>query len=132
VQCGRYVADHIVGGAVLEVEGVDIARGSPTPTYRPLAEFLTAPCGTVAVTSLRCAPVLFTDIVASPAHARPRRRPAVACVRQRFRESAGRTHEPSRRHGGQYHGRRHLHPFDGPTQAIRCAEAPCARTETLG
>ena len=32
VQCGRYLADHIPGARLLEVEGRDHAPGSPIPT----------------------------------------------------------------------------------------------------
>jgi class 3 adenylate cyclase len=75
---------------------------------------------------------LFTDMVASTAHAAATGDERWRAVLQRFGEI---TAELTERFGGtvvKSIGDGHLTTFDGPTQAIRCAEALCADAESLG
>ena len=76
--------------------------------------------------------VLFTDMVASTQHAAATGDQRWRAVLQRFGEI---TAELTQRFGGtvvKSTGDGHLATFDGPTQAIRCAEALRADAETLG
>ena len=76
--------------------------------------------------------VLFTDMVASTARAAATGDQRWRAVLQRFGEI---TADLAERFGGtvvKSTGDGHLATFDGPTQAIRCAEALCADAETLG
>jgi class 3 adenylate cyclase len=76
--------------------------------------------------------VLFTDIVASTQHAAASGDERWRAVLHRFGEI---TSELTQRFGGtvvKNTGDGHLATFDGPTQAIRCAEALRADAETLG
>ena len=76
--------------------------------------------------------MLFTDIVASTQHAAATGDERWRAVLQRFGEI---TADLTQRFGGtvvKSTGDGHLTTFDGPTQAIRCAEALRADAETLG
>ena len=76
--------------------------------------------------------VLFTDMVASTQHAAARGDERWRAVLHRF---DGITTQLTERFGGtvvKSTGDGHLATFDGPTQAIRCAEALRADAETLG
>jgi class 3 adenylate cyclase len=76
--------------------------------------------------------VLFTDIVASTARAAAAGDERWRAVLQRFDEI---TADLTQRFGGtvvKSTGDGHLATFDGPTRAIRCAEALRADAETLG
>ena len=76
--------------------------------------------------------MLLTDIVASTQRAAATGDQRWGAVLQRFREI---TADLTQRFGGtvvQHTGDGHLATFDGPTQAIRCAEALRADAETLG
>src|SRR4029078_8629700 len=76
--------------------------------------------------------VLFTDMVASTAHAAATGDERWRALLHRFGEI---TAEVTERFGGtvvERTGDGHLMTFDGPTQAIRCAEALRAEAETLG
>jgi class 3 adenylate cyclase len=119
VQCGRYLADHIPGARYLEVDGVDHAP------------FLTEPAApSQSHRALRT--VLFTDIVASTQHAAATGDERWRAVLHRFGEI---TADLTNRFGGtvvKSTGDGYLATFDGPTQAIRCAEALRADAETLG
>src|SRR5207245_3631 len=124
VQEGRYIADHVPGARLLEVEGDDHAPWLTEPdlTMSTVEEFLT---GTHASTHTRRAlrTVLFTDLVASTER-------AAAMGDQRWHALIDRFDELSRSAVARFDGQvvkstgdGHLATFDGPAQAIRCAEA---------
>ena len=134
VQGGRYLADHIPGARYLEVEGVDHAPflTEPDKILTEIEEFLTGGHAAPSQSHRALRTVLFTDIVASTAHAAATGDERWRAVLQRFREI---TAELTERFGGTVvssTGDGHLMTFDGPTQAIRCAEALRADAETLG
>ena len=80
VQCGRYVADHIPGARMLEVDGVDHAPWltEPDRILTTIEEFLTGSHAAPAQSHRALRTVLFTDIVASTRSRRGRGRRAVA------------------------------------------------------
>ncbi len=134
VQCGRYLADHIPGARWLEVDGVDHAPWftDPDRILTAIEEFLTGSHAAPAQSHRALRTVLFTDMVASTQH-------AAAAGDERWRAVLHRlgeiTAELAQRFGGtvvKSTGDGHLITFDGPTQAIRCAEALRADAETLG
>ena len=134
VQGGRYLADHIRGARYLEVEGVDHAPflTEPDKILTGIEEFLTGSHAAPSQSHRALRTVLFTDMVASTQH-------AAAAVDERWRAVLHRfgeiTAELTQRFGGtvvKSTGDGHLTTFDGPTQAIRCAEALRADAETLG
>jgi class 3 adenylate cyclase/pimeloyl-ACP methyl ester carboxylesterase len=134
VQFGRYLADHIPGARYLEVEGVDSSFlfTEPDTILTAIEEFLTGSHAAPAPSHRALRTVLFTDMVASTKH-------AVASGDQRWRAVLHRfgeiTADLTERFGGtvvKSTGDGHLATFDGPTQAIRCAEALRADAETLG
>jgi pimeloyl-ACP methyl ester carboxylesterase len=134
VQCGRYLADHIPGARYLEVEGVDVAPWltEPDTILAGIEEFLTGSHAAPAPSRRALRTVLFTDMVASTQHAATAGDERWRAVLQRFGEI---TAELTQRFGGtvvKSTGDGHLATFDGPTQAIRCAEALRADAETLG
>ena len=134
VQCGRYLADHIPGARYLEVDGADHAPWftEPDRILTGIEEFLTGSHAAPAQSHRALRTVLFTDMVASTAHAAATGDERWRAVLQRFGEI---TADLTERFGGtvvQSTGDGHLTTFDGPTQAIRCAEALRADVETLG
>jgi class 3 adenylate cyclase len=134
VQCGRYLADHIPGARWLEVEGVDSLPWltEPDKILTGIEEFLTGSHAAPTQSHRALRTVLFTDIVASTTHAAATGDQRWRAVLERFREI---TAELTNRFGGTVvssTGDGHLTTFDGPTQAIRCAEALRADAETLG
>ena len=134
VQEGRYVADHIPGARLLEVDGANHAPwlADPDMFTTEIEEFLTGGHAAPSQSRRALRTVLFTDIVASTQHAAATGDERWRAVLQRFREI---TAELTQRFGGtvvQHTGDGHLITFDGPTQAIRCAEALRADAETLG
>jgi class 3 adenylate cyclase/pimeloyl-ACP methyl ester carboxylesterase len=134
VQCGRYFADHIAGARWIEVEGVDSLPWltEPGKVLTEIEKFLTGSHAAPPQSHRALRTVLFTDIVASTAHAAATGDERWRAVLQRFREI---TAELTNRFGGAVvnsTGDGHLATFDGPTQAIRCAEALRADAETLG
>jgi pimeloyl-ACP methyl ester carboxylesterase len=133
VQAGRYLADHIPGARLLEVEGVDVAPWltEPDRILAGIEEFLTGSHAAPAQSHRALRTVLFTDIVASTQHAAATGDERWRAVLQRFGEI---TTELTERFGGtvvKSTGDGHLTTFDGPTQAIRCAEALRTEAETL-
>jgi class 3 adenylate cyclase/alpha-beta hydrolase superfamily lysophospholipase len=131
VQYGRYLADHIPGARYLEVEGKDSLL-LLDKLLTGIEEFLTGSHAAPSPSHRALRTVVFTDMVASTAHAAATGDERWRVVLQRFREVAA---DLTNRFGGtvvQYTGDGHLATFDGPTQAIRCAEALRAETETLG
>ncbi len=133
VQSGRYLADHIPGARMLELEGTDHAPwlSDPDMITTKIEEFLTGSHAAPAQSHRALRTVLFTDIVASTER-------AAATGDERWRAVLHRLDEVTatltQRFGGtvvKSTGDGHLATFDGPTQAIRCAEALRAETETL-
>jgi class 3 adenylate cyclase len=134
VQCGRYLADHIPGARFLEVDGVDHAPWftEPDTILTEIEEFLTGSHAAPSQSHRALRSVLFTDMVASTEHAAATGDERWRAVLQRFGEI---TAELTQRFDGtviKCTGDGHLTTFDGPTQAIRCAEALRADAETLG
>ena len=134
VQGGRYLADHIPGARYLEVEGVDHAPflTEPDKILAGIEEFLTGSHAAPAQSHRALRTVLFTDIVASTQHAAASGDERWRAVLHRFGEI---TADLTERFGGtvvKSTGDGHLATFDGPTQAIRCAEALRDDAETLG
>ena len=108
--------------------------GSPIPTgsLTGIEEFLTGSHAAPSQSHRALRTVLFTDMVASTQHAAATGDERWRAVLHRFGEI---TAELTERFGGtvvKSTGDGHLATFDGPTQAIRCAEALRADAETLG
>jgi len=133
VQFGRDMADHIPGARLLEVEGRDHAwLADPDRIFTVIEEFLTGSHAAPAQSHRALRTVLFTDIVASTHQAAATGDERWRAVLQRFGELAA---ELTERFGGtviKSTGDGHLMTFEGPTQAIRCAEALRVESETLG
>jgi class 3 adenylate cyclase len=134
VQCGRYLADHIPGARYLEVDGAEHAPWftEPDKILTGIEEFLTGSHAAPAQSHRALRTVLFTDMVASTEHAAAAGDERWRAVLHRFGEI---TADLTERFGGtvvKSTGDGHLTTFDGPTQAIRCAEALRADAETLG
>lgn len=133
VHCGRYLADHIPGARLLEVDGEDHAPWFSQPD-RMMSEIekLTGSHAAPAQSHRALRTVLFTDIVASTQRAAATGDERWRAVLQRFGEV---TTELAQRFGGtvvKSTGDGHLVTFEGPTQAMRCAESLSAEAETLG
>ena len=134
VQGGRYLSDHIPGARLLEVDGVDHVPWliDPDRILTRIEEFLTGSHAAPAQSHRAPRTVLFTDIVASTQHAAATGDERWRAVLHRIGEI---TADLTQRFGGtvvKSTGDGHLMTFDGPTQAIRCAEALRAEAETLG
>ena len=134
VQWGRYLADHIPGARLLEVDGGDHAPwlADPDRIATEIEEFITGSHAAPSLSRRALRTVLFTDIVASTQHAAATGDERWRAVLDRFDEI---TAELTQRFGGtvvESTGDGHLITFDGPTQAIRCAEALRADVEALG
>ena len=130
VRYGRHLADHIAGARYLEVEGNSFASDDTILTA--IEEFLTGSHAAPAPSRRALRTVLFTDMVASTQQAAAAGDERWRAVLQRFGEI---TAEHTQLFGGavvKSTGDGHLTTFDGPTQAIRCAEALRAEAETLG
>jgi class 3 adenylate cyclase len=133
VQAGRYLADHITGARYLEVGGDHLPWFTePDKVVTGIEEFLTGSHAAPSQAHRALRTVLFTDMVASTARAAAAGDERWRAVLQRFGEI---TAELAVRFGGMVlksTGDGHLTTFDGPTQAIRCAEALRTDAETLG
>jgi pimeloyl-ACP methyl ester carboxylesterase len=134
VQGGRYLADHIPGARYLEVDGADHVPwfADPDRITTAIEEFLTGSHAAPSQSHRALRTVLFTDMVASTQHAAAAGDERWRAVLHRFGEI---TADLTERFGGtvvKSTGDGHLATFDGPTQAIRCAEALRADAETLG
>ncbi|OBA66143.1 cyclase [Mycolicibacterium elephantis] len=134
VQGGRYLADHIPGARMLEVDSRDHAPwiSDPDRITTEIEEFLTGSHAAPSQEHRALRTVLFTDIVASTEHAAATGDERWRTLLHRFGEI---TTELTGRYGGtvvKSTGDGHLITFDGPTQAIRCAEALQAEAESLG
>jgi class 3 adenylate cyclase len=134
VQYGRYLADHIAGARWLEVDGAEHAPWftEPDKILTEIEEFLTGSHAAPSPSHRALRTVLFTDMVASTQHAAAAGDERWRAVLHRFGEL---TADLTERSGGtvvKSTGDGYLATFDGPTQAIRCAEALRAEAETLG
>ncbi len=134
VQCGRYLADHIPGARYLEVDGAEHAPWftEPDKILTGIEEFLTGSHAAPSQSHRALRTVSFTDIVASTKHIAVTGDERWRAVLERFREISI---DVTERFGGtvvQHTGDGHLTTFDGPTQAIRCAEALRTDVEALG
>ena len=134
VQGSRYLADHIPGARYLEVDGAAHAPWftEPDKILTGIEEFLTGGHAAPSQSHRALRTVLFTDMVASTQHAAAAGDERWRAVLVRFGEM---TAELAQRFGGtvvKSTGDGHLATFDGPTQAIRCAEALHTEAETLG
>jgi class 3 adenylate cyclase len=134
VQGGRYLADHIPGARYLEVDGDTEAPWltEPDTILTGIEEFLTGRHAAPPPSHRALRTVLFTDMVASTQHAAAAGDERWRAVLHRFGEI---TTDLTQQFGGtvvKNTGDGHLTTFDGPTQAIRCAEALRADAETLG
>jgi pimeloyl-ACP methyl ester carboxylesterase len=134
VQDGRYLAKHIPGAQILEIEGVDHAPWftEPERTTTAIEEFLTGSQATAPRSHRVLRTVLLTDIAAATPHDAAEGDEHWRTVLHHFQET---TSELLQRFDGtvvKSTGDAHLATFDGPTQAIRCAEALRADAETSG
>jgi len=134
VQWGRYLADHIPGARYLEVDGAEHAPWftEPDKILTGIEEFLTGSHAAPSQSHRALRTVLFTDIVASTQRAAAAGDERWRAVLHRFGEI---TADLTEQFGGtvvKSTGDGYLATFDGPTQAIRCAEALRADAETLG
>src|SRR6201991_3428592 len=134
VQLGRYLADHIPDARYLEVDSADHLPwlSNPDTILTEIEEFLTGSHAAPGQSRRPLRTVLFTDIVASTQHVAATGDERWRAVLQRLGEI---TADLTERFGGtvvQHTGDGHLITFDGPPQAIRCAEAVRADAETLG
>jgi pimeloyl-ACP methyl ester carboxylesterase len=134
VEGGRYLADHIPNARLIEVDGADHAPWltDPDVVTSGIEEFLTGSHAAPAQSHRALRTVLFTDMVASTERAAAQGDERWRAVLHRFDQL---TAELAERFGGtvvKSTGDGHLATFDGPTQAIRCAEALRADVETLG
>lgn len=132
VQGGRYLADHIPGARMLEVEGSDHAPWitEPDRVISEIEQFLTGTRGVVqARRALRT--VLYTDLVASTERAASIGDERWHAVLDRYDEIV---RDTVKRLDGvvlKSMGDGHLATLDGPAQAIRCAEAIRLAVEPL-
>jgi pimeloyl-ACP methyl ester carboxylesterase len=134
VQYGRYIAGHIPGARYFEVDGTEHPPWltEPDDILVQIEEFLTGSHAAPSQSHRALRTVLFTDMVASTQHAAATGDERWRAVLQRLGEI---TTDLTQRFGGtvvKSTGDGHLTTFDGPTQAIRCAEALRADAETLG
>ncbi len=134
VPFGRYLADHIPDARYLELEGPYQAPllTQPDKILTEIEEFLTGSHAAPSQSHRALRTVMFTDIVASTQHAATAGDQQWRAVLHRFGEV---TADFTKRFDGtvvKSTGDGHLATFDGPTQAIRCAEALRAEAEALG
>jgi pimeloyl-ACP methyl ester carboxylesterase len=134
VQEGRYIADHIPGARLVEVDGNDHVPwlADPDMFTTEIEEFLTGGHAAPSQSRRALRTVLFSDMVASTQHAAAAGDERWRAVLHRFGEI---TADLTQQFGGtvvKSTGDGYLATFDGPTQAIRCAEALRADAETLG
>jgi class 3 adenylate cyclase len=119
---------------LLEVDGTDHVPWltDPDQITTEIEEFLTGSHAAPSQSHRALRTVLFTDMVASTQHAAATGDERWRAVLHRFGEI---TADLTQQFGGtvvKSTGDGHLATFDGPTQAIRCAEALRADAETLG
>ena len=134
VQAGHYLADHIRGARLVELNGTDHAPWftDPERVVTEIEELLTGSHANPAQLNRALRTVLFTDIVASTERAAATGDERWRAILQRFGEI---TADDAQRCGGtvvKSTGDGHLMTFEGPTQAIRCAEILRDDAEGLG
>jgi class 3 adenylate cyclase len=134
VQLGRYLHDHIPGAQMLEVEGNDHAPWftGPDRINEAIEEFLTGTHSASVPKHRALRTVVFTDIVSSTERAAAMGDDRWRGLLERFGEVTAAAVD---RYGGTLvkgTGDGHLSTFEGPTQAIRCAEALRTEAERLG
>ncbi|MGH2864496.1 MAG: adenylate/guanylate cyclase domain-containing protein [Solirubrobacteraceae bacterium] len=133
IQFGRYLADHIPNARLVEVDGADHAPwfSDPDRISEAIEDFLTGAHGASSQSRRALRTVLFSDMVASTARAAAIGDERWRTILQRFGEI---TTDLAERFGGRVvksTGDGHLATFEGPTQAIRCAEALRAEIASL-
>ena len=133
VEGARYVADHIPGARMIEMEGDDHWPwvGDPEEVCGHVEEFVTG-SRREPETDRVLATVLFTDIVGSTER-------ASEIGDRRWRELLDQHEQAFRRELERQGGREvkttgdgFLAAFDGPARAIRCAKAAAAAIRALG
>jgi pimeloyl-ACP methyl ester carboxylesterase len=134
VQGARYLADHIHGARLVEVEGRDHVPwfSDPDRIADAIEDFLTGTHGATPQAHRALRTVLFSDIVASTGRAAALGDERWSALLQRFGEI---TTNLADRFGGRVlksTGDGHLATFEGPTQAIRCAQALRSDADSLG
>jgi class 3 adenylate cyclase len=127
---GRYIADHIDGATFIELPGADLGP-DPSSLVAEVAEFLTGERPLIEFERILTT-VLFTDIVASTAH-------AASLGDQRWRSLLDAHDRTVRDQLRRFRGREinttgdgFVASFDGPARAIRCAQAIVDATDKLG
>ncbi len=134
VQLGHYLADHIPGARMVELDGTDHAPWftDPDRCVSEIEEFLTGSHAAPTQSHRALRTVLFTDIVASTER-------AAAAGDERWRATLVRLGESTAEAAVRFDGTvvkstgdGHLITFEGPTRAIRCAEALRDDAENLG
>ncbi|MGI9644287.1 MAG: adenylate/guanylate cyclase domain-containing protein [Ilumatobacteraceae bacterium] len=126
---GRFLAEHIAGARLVELDGDFHASWDPSDVAawrNAVVEFIAAEGGPAVTADRVLATVLFTDIVSSTDHA-ARVGDGVwhALLDTHDRVAASEVH----RHGGRLvktTGDGTLATFDGPSRAIACAQAMTA------
>jgi class 3 adenylate cyclase/pimeloyl-ACP methyl ester carboxylesterase len=130
---GRWIADHIAGAKLVELEGNDHIPflGDGDAIVDEIEEFLTG-ARPVPDTDRVLATVVFTDIVASTAR-------AAALGDRAWRDLLERHHALVRRELERHRGREidtagdgFMATFDGPARGIRCASAIVTGVRDLG
>ncbi|MBU9766624.1 adenylate/guanylate cyclase domain-containing protein [Mycobacterium sp. TNTM28] len=134
VQYGRYLADHIAGARYLEVDGRDHAPWFTEPhrILTAIEELLTGMHAAPSLGHRALRTVLFTDIVSSTEHASAAGDEQWRAVLERFGTTTAELTEQFDGSLVKSTGDGHLSTFEGPTHAIRCAEAVRSEAETLG
>ncbi len=133
VEGGRYIADHIPGARLVELDGDDhyLWLGDQDAVLRELEAFITGGA-TESEPNRVLATMLFTDIVSSTDQA--------AELGDRSWSALIETHnDVVRRELDRFHGHEvsttgdgFLATFDGPARAVRCAAALVTRLAALG
>lgn len=134
VQNGRYLADHIPGAKMLEIDSSDHApwMSDPHRIATEIEKFLTGVHAAPPSSHRALRTVLFTDMVASTQQAAARGDEQWRAVLHRFDELTAHLVERFSGTVVKSTGDGHLATFDGPTHAIRCAEALCRDAENMG
>jgi pimeloyl-ACP methyl ester carboxylesterase len=134
---GRYLADHIPGARLIELDGIDhgwwVSPEQITAQIRPFLEGLWQDGGWAEVEPDRVlATILFTDIVDSTAQ-------LAELGDRRWRELLAEHHRVVRTQLARFSGKEmdtagdgFFATFDGPARAIRCAQAISSAVHELG
>jgi pimeloyl-ACP methyl ester carboxylesterase len=133
VECGRFLARHILGAKLVEMPGID-----HVPYGDTAAQALTEVEAFVRTLPLEAEPdrvlatIMFVDVVGSTER-------AVELGDRRWRELLGNFHSAVRGELGRFRGREidtagdgTLAAFDGPARAVRCACAMGQAVKPLG